>query len=154
MYEARNRCYRDLILKELHEMEMGKFLKERSEIVVNLETKIAELTTENENFYNKMREYKDELDVCKMEEIRMSGMRVGNATEMESSKPTPTTSWQHNQRPAEPSRGGPNSYLPLDRHLMQVGRHTTSKGHQRSFKNFLYVSCYCKVLKVKYLVTF
>lgn len=71
MYEARNRCYRDVILKELYDMEMGKFLKERNEIVVGLETRITELTEENEMFYNKMRDYKDELDVCKMEEIRM-----------------------------------------------------------------------------------
>lgn len=77
-FEARTRCYRDNILKELHEMEMGKFLKERSEIVVNLEMKIGELQEENENFYRKMQQFKDELDICKMEEIRKIGLNGGS----------------------------------------------------------------------------
>lgn len=77
MFEARSRCYRDNILRELHEMEMGKFIKERSEIVVNLETRINELQEENESFYRKMQQYKDELDVCKMEEIRKIGVMGG-----------------------------------------------------------------------------
>ncbi|CAG9810013.1 unnamed protein product [Chironomus riparius] len=69
MYEARTRCYRDYILRELYEMEMGKFLKERSEVVVSLQSKIDDLTTENDIFYDRMRKYKDELDICLSKEI-------------------------------------------------------------------------------------
>lgn len=69
MYEARTRCYRDYILRELYEMEMGKFLKERSEVVLSLQSKIDDLTMENDMFYDRMRKYKDELDICLSKEI-------------------------------------------------------------------------------------
>jgi hypothetical protein len=69
MYEARTRCYRDYILRELYEMEMGKYLKERSEVVLSLQSKIDDLTMENDMFYDRMRKYKDELDICLSKEI-------------------------------------------------------------------------------------
>lgn len=69
MYEARTRCYRDYILRELYEMEKGKFLKERSEVVLSLQSKIDDLTMENNMFYDRMRKYKDELDICLSKQI-------------------------------------------------------------------------------------
>lgn len=87
MYEARTRCYRDYILRELYEMEMGKFLKERSEVVLTLQTKIDDLMAENDMFYDRMRKYKDELDECLSKEINkpqeMEAMNMDMKMQME-----------------------------------------------------------------------
>lgn len=130
MFEARTRCYRDSILKELHEMEMGKFLKERSEIVVNLETKISELQEENENFYRKMMQFKDELDVCKMEEIRKIGSEMSKENDGGKNKSNSNDhrgplngpnsvgiTNDHRNLNGYSNGGGPNSYLPLNRDM-------------------------------------
>jgi len=90
MYEARTRCYRDYILRELYEMEMGNFLKERSEVVLSLQSKIDDLTMENDMFYDRMRKYKDELDICLSKEINkpsetMEMMQMQMQMNMESS---------------------------------------------------------------------
>ncbi|KAG5667656.1 hypothetical protein PVAND_015630 [Polypedilum vanderplanki] len=69
MYEARTRCYRDYILKELFDMEMGRNLRERSVIVTKLESRIEDLIRQNDLFYDRMRQYKDELDQCQSKEI-------------------------------------------------------------------------------------
>jgi hypothetical protein len=132
LYEVRTRCYRDYILKELLDMEMGRNLRERSVIVTKLESRVEDLMRQNDAFYDRMKKYKDELDECQSKEINKGEEMAMVAMMMAEEAKNDTMG---NGRPKYESQSSPqNSIRPQEQ-----GRslHSNGWGQQQQQQQFI-----------------